>query len=153
MYRPPAVTWQVKPARWHATALMALFMCAVLLFIGFCVLQGWGASSLALLLALLGGMLMAARGLKSTSAGHLNWDGTQWQWHWLEQDEQAVYAVSCVLDLQTRMLVFIHRNADKGFWVWLESDGRSGRWQALRRAMVASKRFAASEPADVVPKG
>ena len=150
MYRPPAVTWDVRPVRWHSAVLSALILCAALLQIAFLVLQGWSASSFALLLVLLGSTLMAGRSLQKTVDGQLNWDGTQW--HWLGAEEQALSALTCVLDLQTRMLVNIHGEQGSCHWLWLEAGGMGARWQALRRAVVASKSVQDRDEVTAMPK-
>jgi len=142
MYLPPAVTWDVKPARWHRVALWGLALCATGVAIGFCALQGLGASSLLLLLALLIALLLGARAVKRLPSGPLNWDGAQW--HWLGSGQEAVSELACVLDLQNLMLVQLRSAGASKRYLWLECQDNTARWTALRRAVVAAARQAPS---------
>ena len=134
MYLPPAVTWDVKPARCHKLAVQGLALCAGLLCFAFCVVQGWGIPSLVLLLALLVSVLLASRGILTAPSGQLNWDGAQW--HWLGPQQDAVADLQCVLDLQKLMLVQLRCDQGGTLCLWLESPSNSERWLALRRAIV-----------------
>ena len=133
---PPAITWDVRPVRWHALVLAALALCACLVFIGLCVFQGWGASSLVLLLALLVSVLMAVTGLLRAASGQLSWDGARW--HWWGAQKAAVLDLACVLDLQNQMLLQIRLEQGTRLCLWLERQGDGVAWSALRRAIVAS---------------
>jgi hypothetical protein len=151
MHRPPAVTWSVRPARWHAGALISLTLLATLLLIGFIEMQGWGDSSLALLLLLAASAILAFRRLRSAPVGQLNWDGEQW--HWSDADAQAVESMACVLDLQTRILVRIVCESRTHHWLWLECSSPDVNWFALRRAIFASKRVDAVAPGNNLADG
>jgi hypothetical protein len=149
MHRPPAVSWDVRSARWHAGALVFLLLVATLLLIGFVTTQGWGAFTTALLLVLVASALLALKGWYGTPVGQLNWDGEQW--HWSGPDTHALNAVACVLDLQIRMLVRITGEQGTHHWLWLERRSPGASWVALRRALVASQRVSAPDPAQELP--
>ena len=151
MHRPPAVTWNVRAARWHAGALVLLVLVAALLLIGFFATQGWGSATMVLLLVLVASAILAFKGWYGTPVGQLNWDGAQW--HWSDSDAQALSAVACVLDLQTRMLVRIADVSGASHWLWLEGLASDARWLAMRRAIVASERVVAAVPGNDLPDG
>jgi hypothetical protein len=113
-------------------------LAATLLLIGFLATQHWVASTMAMLLVLLVSTMLASKGLHSAPVGQLNWDGAQW--HWSDPDTQALTAVACVLDLQSRMLVRIAGESGESYWLWLECHSDDAHWYALRRAIVASQR-------------
>jgi hypothetical protein len=144
MHQPPAVSWDVKSARWHAGALIFWVLADTFLLVGFFVTQGWGASTLVLLLVLVASALLAMKGWYGAPVGQLNWDGAQW--HWVNQDTHALTSVVCVLDLQTRMLVRISGGQGPSRWLWLERDASGMTWVALRRAIFANQRAAVVDP-------
>lgn len=146
MHRPPAVSWDVGPARWHALLVLALLALGLLLTIAFAVLQAEGARwpwLLVLLLACSSAALLQWRGM---SAGQLRWDGERWLWSPLS--DLPVTELHCVLDLQRFMLLRLRCGPampwGRGWvWLWLESDAGGARWLALRRAIAAQPAISA----------
>ncbi len=135
MHRPPAVSWDVGPARWQGRLLTALAFCAALDWTGFLVLQGWRTASFFLLLVVMASVLLAVLASRNTQVGQLRWDGEQW--HWSGADDDAVRVLTCVLDLQHMMLLHIRCEQGARHWLWIEASAQHARWRAMRRAVVA----------------
>ena len=155
MHRPPAVLWDLGPSRWKRRALGGLILLAVLVWVGFLRMQGWGVSSAVLLATLLAGTLTAAIGRSGSAEGQLSWDGEQW--HWLTDRDLLLQTMVCVLDLQVMMLLRVGVEGGKSHWFWLDSSDMNASWKALRRAIVAStynaRQGGASQEAGRVPNG
>ena len=143
MHRPPAVSWDVGPARWRGRVLTALALCATLDWTGFWVLQGWSTSSFFLLLLVFASVLLAGLSNRNTPVGQLRWDGEQW--HWSGVDHDTVRVVACVLDLQRMLLLHIRCEQGACHWLWLEAAAQPTRWRAMRRAVVAATPLKGSE--------
>ncbi len=144
MHRPPAVSWDVRPARWQRRLTTALALCAALAWAGFSVRQGWGAASPVLLLVLVVSVLLSIRAGRNAPVGQLRWDGEQW--HWSGADDGAVRSITCVWDLQVLLLLKIHFEPGAQQWLWLEAGAEPARWRAMRRALVAATSISGSQP-------
>jgi hypothetical protein len=143
MHRPPAVAWSLAPARWQGRVLNGLLLLAFLVWAGFFAKQGWGFSSIALLLTLPAGVTLAALARHKTARGQLSWDGEQW--HWIGVQDRPVRSMVCVLDFQTMLLLHLTCDQGDGHWLWLESGDKPALWRALRRAIVASSPLSVDE--------
>ena len=146
MVRPPAVTWDVKPGRWHGGILVLLLLAAALLLLGFVGAQGWGVASVVLLAAFALASLLALHALRTAPAGKLNWDGERW--HWSGWEESEVTALVCALDLHRTLLVHLTGKSGASQWLWLECRAPGHQWTALRRALVVA--CSAAKPKPVV---
>ena len=136
MHSPPATAWKLGPAGWQRVALAALGLLSVLLWVGFCLVQGWAPGSQISLAVLCICMAIATTGLRNAPQGSLRWDGAQW--HWSGQQNCAVRRVVCALDLQRYVLLQIDCEHGPRLWLWLQSRSMDAPWMALRRAWVAS---------------
>jgi hypothetical protein len=126
--------------------VLALVLCAALLFIGFALAQPWGMRPLVLVFLLLGSAVAAAWADRKAPRGQLSWDGAQW--HWSSQDKHLVTSLACILDLQQWVLLRIGCERGPNLWLWLEAGDNHTRWVALRRAVVSSRRAAGHEAAN-----
>ena len=146
MHRPPAVSWEIRPARCPVLALLFLTLLGGLLILGFWIRQGPGAPGIFLIMTHLGGTLLAVRELRKPIAGFLQWDGERW--HWPSQNAGAVTELVCVMDLQRCVLLRVTCSPNALHWLWLETRVKDGRWYALRRAVLASQKPDAKNDAD-----
>jgi hypothetical protein len=86
---------------------------------------------------------------RNAATGQLRWDGERW--YWSGEPDRTVHAMSCILDLQSIMLLHLTCERRTGHWLWLEAGNKPERWKALRRAVVASIADTPSE-ADQEPR-
>ena len=133
--RPPATTWMVGPAHWHAGAVWGIATAAVFIACAYAMAQGWAFGTAVVLTALIFSIFFSWKATKNSTKGNLSWDGEVW--HLSGADGIAPVQVHCVLDLQRCML--LHGNGESGapLWMWLESPSMSPQWLSFRRAIVS----------------
>lgn len=141
MHSAPAVSVTVARSGWHLRAIGVLG-----------VLAGLAAGALApglpqaQALGLVGVLLAtgatALAGWYRSPAGCLQWDGSHW--HWPVFSDAPDCRLTLHLDFQRVMVVSLRHPSRRTVWLWLESASGDARWMALRRAVVASRRPAAT---------
>jgi hypothetical protein len=145
MYRPPAISREIGPARCPVLVLIALALLGGLLCVVFWTKQTQVPAGICLGLTFLACTLLFLHALRKPVRGRLHWDG-EW-WHWSGQDEGAVTELVCVMDLQRCMLLRV-RCCQMTVWLWLEADAMDARWLAMRRAILASQALADGDDAN-----
>ena len=146
MHRAPAVSWNVGPVAWRFHFLALWMVCGGLVVALYIVLQPWGIRAAVLLLLFLGSVLYAVMAQRKASSGVLRWDGEHWYWSGFE--DRKVRHVTCVLDLQRRVLLRIQDATGKVQWLWLQSQTTDSRWLALRRAVVCGRSGSGQDAAE-----
>ncbi len=124
----------VVRSRWHARLLWCTWFSALWPLLYFSTFQVSTPLRIALAGVWLLGGWIALRAWRASATGLLQWDGEQW--HWVQDGDSHACEVRLVWDWQQVILV---RAAVAGIavhWWWLEADGRTAAWDALRRALV-----------------
>lgn len=84
--------------------------------------------------------------------GLLQWDATvlpQGQWRWTSaafRNGTPLERVEWVLDLKTAALLRLQTAAGWPLWVWVERQQQPADWDALRRALYASRSMLEAAP-------
>lgn len=143
MHRPPAVAWNVIFSRWQKYLVTSLVLFAGLAWAVFTVGQGWGVTSLALLLALLVAVLLSAMAQRNAPIGQLRWDGEHW--YWIADQDLTVRNMVLVMDFQLMMLLQVTFDKGQRHWFWLDADSKPSHWIALRRAIVSTTQISHDE--------
>ena len=87
-----------------------------------------------LLSSLVLAVFCATRSRPAVHGSVLRWDGQNW--FWSRQNDDALCAVQCVMDLQAWMLLRLQTSEGACEWIWLQRKDHHKNWYPLRRALI-----------------
>ena len=137
---PPAVTLAIPGVGLDGHIAAGLTLLLVLGLVG---LFAFGAVQIPadliyllplLLFSLALAVFCMTRARLATHAPVLRWDGQNW--FWSRQNDDALCAVQCVMDLQAWMLLRLQTSEGACEWVWLQRKGHVKIWYPLRRVLI-----------------
>ncbi|MCX8521555.1 MAG: hypothetical protein ORN28_08460 [Rhodoferax sp.] len=83
-------------------------------------------------------------GKQYASEATLRWDGECW--HLMVGQVHPLKSLTCILDLQRWVLLYVESDSGKRRWLCLKSRTMNGAWRAMRRAIAANKIHGEAEP-------
>lgn len=134
----PAITVQVRPARWLLGAASAVWLLGVLAWV-YGLLQGLGQTwgYLALVGVYVLGLLGLYRWWGQQTTGQLQWQHGQWSWQAAGQAALPLQgAAVVVLDMQSTMLLLFPRQSPR-LWLSVGQAHQPANWGDVRRAVYS----------------
>ena len=149
MHSAPAVSYPVGRSRFQGRLLFGTGLTGLLAGGLWCAAPGsLGWRHGLYLLALLTGLVVAARAWRHSPQGFLRWDGQFW--HWCTEGVAVRVTLAVSLDVHLCLLLSLQTEAGQRLFLWPEQDAEPASWHALRCAVFARRPNAIAEPAEAV---
>ncbi len=148
MHSAPAVSYPVGRSHFQGYLIVLVALCgAVLLVAWVAQADTVGARHVGIAVLYLLLTLWSVRQWLRVVGGTLAWDGLCWTW--TMAGEAVVVVPAVTLDSQSGLLLCLHPQTGRCYWVWPERRLASTRWLAFRRAVFG--KIATPEVAGVMP--